>query len=383
MTIKNSLSVLIISVASIIAPHGIANERIWLEDAEINDKPAKLIFDSGSNYNFVSPKALKKLGLKFIPAATNDVIQGIWTGDTELCNMSFNGIRGETTFVVLDAPRYVGADFDGGIGWYSMSQTVLRIDAISRRLKLLPKVTRKSLRWSQFTVSTNFGTLDLRIPHGKDPDGILCIDTGFEGGVSLPKAKWVKWRKAHPGSAATLKTDYSFIDGFEIQTEAWAEKISFGPIVLTDVPIENEGPKKASVYGTNYEGTIGLAALKRMDFIVDGGNGMAYLSTKKTPPPAYTHNRLGAIFVPTATHTNQAVACVMDGGPAYEAGVRDGDILLQVDEIACTSWNASWLSRFQRSAGTKLELTLERDRKTFKTTATLRDILHPSAGRKL
>jgi C-terminal processing protease CtpA/Prc len=119
-----------------------------------------------------------------------------------------------------------------------------------------------------------------------------------------------------------------------------------------------------------------------MDFVVDGRNSVAYLLPKKSAPPTYTHNRLGAAFVPTETYTNRAVAWVITGGPAYEAGVRDGDVLLQVDEVACTSWNEGWLSRFRRPAGTKLKLTLERDGKPFKTTATLRDILRPKVDRQ-
>ena len=53
-------------------------------------------------------------------------------------------------------------------------------------------------------------------------------------------------------------------------------------------------------------------------------------------------------------------------------GVRNGDVLLQVDEVRLTSWSQSWLNHFGLKAGAKLKLTLDRDGKTFKTTATLR-----------
>jgi S1-C subfamily serine protease len=59
-------------------------------------------------------------------------------------------------------------------------------------------------------------------------------------------------------------------------------------------------------------------------------------------------------------------------------GVRNGDVLLQVDEVRLTSWSQSWLNHFGLKAGAKLKLTLDRDGKTFKTTATLREILAPS-----
>lgn len=49
------------------------------------------------------------------------------------------------TLVVLDLPRYARAsmDFDGGMGWYSLSQNVLRIDSISREITFLPKCHRR------------------------------------------------------------------------------------------------------------------------------------------------------------------------------------------------------------------------------------------------
>ena len=81
------------------------------------------------------------------------------------------------------------------------------------------------------------------------------------------------------------------------------------------------------------------------------------------------------------TQTNQAAAWVVDGSPAYEAGVRNGDVLLQVDEVTVRGWTDDWLSRFYMPAGTKLKLTLQRDGKIFTTTATLREILQPSSNK--
>jgi predicted metalloprotease with PDZ domain len=66
------------------------------------------------------------------------------------------------------------------------------------------------------------------------------------------------------------------------------------------------------------------------------------------------------------------VAQVADGSPAYEAGVRNGDVLV------------AWLTRFKHDqdpetdpAGTRLVITLKRGSETFKTTAILRNIVAP------
>ena len=131
-----------------------------------------------------------------------------------------------------------------------------------------------------------------------------------------------------------------------------------------------------------YEGTIGLAALKRLELVVDPSHSVAYWKQRKSTDSYryYSYNRLAAVFRSTAKDPNEPVARVLKGGPAYAAGVRDGDVLLQVDGIPVTSWNESWLSRFELPAGTSLKLTLKRDGKSFQTTATLREILQPAAG---
>jgi hypothetical protein len=241
---------------------------------------------------------------------------------------------------------------------------------------------KRTARWTRFGVVTNFYTLDLSFARGEGGDAVVCIDTGDPAGLFLPPSKWNQWKEAHPQAPITLETAFSPKDGFFVYEEAWANEISVGPVVLTGVPVARSGPGNEKRFGARYEGTLGMAALRRLDFTVDGNSSLAYLRAKKTHPSNYDHNRLGAVFVPTGTRTNQAVAWVIEGGPAYEAGVRNGDVLLRVDDVAVTSWSDSWLSRFRLPAGTKLKLTLKRDEKIFNTTATLREIVKPGAERK-
>src|SRR5579859_880628 len=167
------------------------------------------------------------------------------------------------------------------------------------------------------------------------------------------------------------------MDGFYTYEEAWADEISVGPLVLTGVPIESCGNGNIKRLGDSYEGTLGMAALTRLDMIVDGPSTRVYVRAKKTTPPQYTHNRLAAVFVPSLDYTNAGVARVVKGGPAYESGVRNGDILVAVDDVPVKGWDWSWRHRFYLRAGTKLKLTLKRQDKEFQTTATLREILKP------
>jgi hypothetical protein len=378
---KHALTILAVGLICWCAAPSAAEDRIWVE-AKINGKPTRLCFDSGASASALCPRTVQKLGLKFIPAPTNDFSHGVLAGDVEDCTLELEGAEGKASFLVLDLPAYVSADFDGLVGWWTIRRNVLRIDAAAREVSFLPHAPREVAPWAHLSLLTNSGSLDLQIPHDDGTNGVLCIDTGAAGGIALPGPAWRRWKEAHPNMPTTVETVFTPSDGFFVCEEAWADQIAVGPIILTGVPIAQAGPAGTDRWGAHYEGTLGLAALKRLDLVVDGNNGVAYWRPKKTRPPSYSHNRLGAVFVPTVAHTNQAVAWVVDGSPAFEAGVRNGDVLLRVDEVAVTGWSDAWLRLFYMPAGHKLKLTLERDGRIFKTTAILREILCPSPKNK-
>lgn len=373
---------LLVLVAGLFRPLlGRADERIWL-DGKINGKRVYLAFDTGSSGFALFSGVVKKIGLKFIPDPTNDYPSGVLGGVTEVCDLQMAGARGKTRFMVLDQPGYIFPDFDGLIGWNFIGERVLQIDAIHRKIDFLSDVPKKAKNWNRLRVFTNFYRLDLELPTASGTNGVVCIDTGWQDGLALPDSDWQQWRSSHPESPTTLQAEYFPGEGFGIPEQAWADEIAIGPIVLKGVPIEQSGPARLKEVGPQFRGTLGLAALKRLDLIVDAKNGWAYFRPKTTPPPPFDHNRLGAVFRPAGEYTNRAVALVVKGSPAYEANVRDGDILLQVNDVKVTSWSERWMNQFYRPAGSKLELTLERNGETFKTTATLRDILKPTSEKK-
>ena len=129
--------------------------------------------------------------------------------------------------------------------------------------------------------------------------------------------------------------------------------------------------------------TIGMAALKRVELLIDREKGEAWLRPVKTPAPAYNHNRLGAVFTPAGPQGEDLLAHVAAGSPAAEAGIRDGDVLLKIGALDATKWRTDPqvlpLSRFwQRAAGTKFDLGIRRGSEVIHVNVTLRDILPPA-----
>jgi S1-C subfamily serine protease len=150
-----------------------------------------------------------------------------------------------------------------------------------------------------------------------------------------------------------------------------------GPLTLTGVPVTEASPTQIKLGSPSFAASLGLAALARMDFIVDGIHGVACLRPKTSRPPPYQHNRLGAEFIPAGPGSDALVAQVAEGSPAYEAGVRNGDVVLSAHISPQYQKYQSELGL--APAGTKVVLNLQRGSEAFKATAILRDIVAPNS----
>ncbi len=347
-----------------------------------------MAFDTGSDSPIVLfPATVEKLGLKVLPP---DLSYRLKPGEvrarfTEECSLDIGTTHVKTSVKVIETPSYLQHGIDGIFGWPLVMDNILQIDAVKDAAEFLQDVPGDPA-WMKFELLTNSDFLDLGMLAKNGTKIVVSIDTGSSDGVKLAPPIWRQWKAAHKHSPTTLSAYFTPALGLVIEEESWAKEISLGPLTLTDVPImeaDKADIDLGSFSDTRYEATFGLAALKRLDIVIDGKHGVAYLQFKKTPPLPYEHNRLGAVFVPHDLQSDDLIAHVIVGGPAYEAGIRDGDILLKEGERDVTNWrdpNIKINTPFcEQPAGTKFELTLKRGDKVFTTTAVLRNILPPDA----
>jgi len=86
--------------------------------------------------------------------------------------------------------------------------------------------------------------------------------------------------------------------------------------------------------------------------------------------------------MPLDKNSGDLVAHVVRASPAYEAGIRNGDVLLKVGDLDVTKWRTDPkvlpLSRFwSMPSGMRLDLVLKRGNEVYKTHPLLRHILGP------
>jgi hypothetical protein len=315
--------------------------------------------------------------------------------------MTCGSITARVSFAVIDLPATIVTPVDGVFAWNPVRKGVFLmtstdsnpamvksfVEAAGSEFTLTNSFVKQAASWPKFRVLTNATTLMLEIPSRKKIGGTLVLDTGFTGGVILAPEQWRKWRAAHSDQPATFVAAYTPGIGLEVKEETWANKLAFGPMVLTDVPVMEAAPLRVkaalSSGALQYEATLGLAALERLDLIIDGPHDVVWFRAKKTPPPPYEHNRLGAVFAPPNLEAEDLFAHVAAASPAYRAGIRDGDVLLKIGELDATKWRTDPvvlpLTRFwNRPPGTQLELTLRRGQDTFKASVVLQPILPPA-----
>ena len=305
------------------------DDRIWLKNTEIDGKPVRMFFDSGSSGLCLTSQAVKRLGLKIVVPSTNSF------GETADYSADFDGQLFRSKFDVIDIPLLI-PDFDGVMGWGPMRSNIFRIDAAAQKLAFLSEAPAGVKLWTRLLIDTNAIALDLEIPAERRGQNIISIDTGDLCGLALTTREWKRWKKAHPRAPITLEA-ISTVDGIYVSEESWADQIQIGPLTLYDLPIMEGNPSTVKQRGSERD-VLGLAALRRLDLVVDGIHGVAYLRAKQIPASPYPYNRLGAVFVPAAKDSNHFVARVLTGTPAYDAGIRNGDILLKVEGQSVSDW---------------------------------------------
>jgi hypothetical protein len=361
-------------------------DRILL-DATINNKPIRLVFDTGASDLILFKQGAERLGLKVTePPRDLRLAPGeVAVGTTEECDFVLGSTRARTSLKVFEPPSFLRTRVDGAVGWRQIRYNTIQIDAGQKTATWLDKAPAETSTWLKFRIRSQARILSLEIPDQDKKGCVLTVDTGSFCGVAMSPQRWQAWKAAHTNEPATLIAGYMPGAGTVVAEENWARELTFGPLILTEVPVMPANVAEQAMGTTDFEVSFGLAALSRMDLIIDGNLGIAYLRPKQGPPPPYQHNRLGAVFAPSDLQGVDLVARVIQGSPAYEAGIRNGDVLLKVGDLDTTQWrtdpNVLPLSRFwEDPPSTKLNLTLKRGSETLMATPVLRQILGPVSG---
>ena len=359
--------------------------RIFLE-GYINGKPVKLILDTGATGPTLFRPAVKRLKLSIErPPANVKVEKGLVRyALTEKCKFQMveGGTESTLNFAVIDVPDFLTRDIDGAMGWGGFGHMMIELNSNLRKVKIRNKLEFDKSEWKCLDIRKDINVLVVNTSSKDKTRDCFLIDTGSPDGLTVGGELWDKLVGGEITNKTTLSASYMPGVGLTVNKENWLEKIDLGGLQLCDIPVKR-GMDSLKVYtDLGVDGILGMWALSCYSWILDGENGKVYYKKNELVriPEKYEYNRLGAVFVPEDIRTsNSLLAHVVKDGPAYKAGIRDGDELLKIGRLDVTKWrtdrNVLPLGRFwSNPAGTKVELLLKQNGKIKELSVTLKEI---------
>ena len=353
----------------------------WV-DARIDGNTARFWLDTGANGLLIYRPSAERLGLDLPSTEPAEALpRPYWAKKSHLVELW--GIARRQWLAVIELPHFLRLPEDGLVGWHTIRKNIVMFDAARGTIAFLSRVPDEAMTWIKLPILEGFRGLVLGVPGNGRTQGLILVDTGIWSGVGLPRSNWEDYRQANRDQPTTLSAGYTMFSGIVVREQTWADRFAFGSLELTGVTVEEDTGAGSQVVGNDHLATWGMAALKRVQLIVDGRRNVAYVKAECGPASTPEHNRLGAVFVPRDLQSQELIAHVAEGSPASEAGIRNGDVLLRSGNVDLAEWrslrmDASMSGPVYPPPGTRWDLTLKRGDEVFVATVVLRDILNPS-----
>lgn len=348
-----------------------AGERITFQ-AEVNGKPARFMVDTGTSALLTATaEGARRLDLTI---AHEDVrtgpLAGKFLGVSAPVRVTLPGGGGrDAVFEVLQpTPEHVDFDFDAFWGWPGVKHRIFHYaPGTGLRLDPSPAVDLSKAQLFRLVPGANVAIFDARSGDG-EPLPVL-VDTGSTAGVELAAPLWSAWRTAHPDHPVTLIGRYSPATGTVVSEQVFVKRLELGALVLNNVMV-TELPASQVTGTVQAKVVLGLDVFKNQGVWIDGEGGRLGILPSSSSPVRY--NRGGVSFPPPTM-----AAVVSPSGPASQAGVVKGDILLAIDGVEPAAYAArvAAASIWQQPPGTVLSLTLRRGDQKIERRVVLEDFL--------
>ena len=269
-----------------------ATPRVVFTGLAINGRPVQMMLDTGAASTVLYSTAAKRAGLNFtvprpaIPAGAFEIVAGM----SEPARVTMGSQAFTTRLPVFSVPPSQAlrsrALRDGVIGWPEVRDNILLFDAADSTVLSVAQLPQETSEWLKLKVRPH-DTLLLETPLSDGKTGLILVDTGAPQGVQLAPEQWQETRAAHPEAPVNIVNHSTWSTGSFAARAMWANEIKLGALTLTGMPVENMPPSEAAWItkacpGAEVAGVIGLAALNRVDLVVDGENGFAYLRPKRS-----------------------------------------------------------------------------------------------------
>lgn len=287
-------------------------------------------------------------------------------------NLTFPSFDLPAQQLVIKAKPLAG-DKEGTIGLMMLGRFVVELDHVAPALRLHDA---ESFRYSgpgqaiPFTIENQnpFVTVSLTLSKDEEVQGRFVIDTGAAGSIAY-LARSFAGRNRLPEHAVKSAPDSLGLTACRI------EKIAVGPFSV-DRPIVHQFG--AAGFGGNPEpdGMLGIDFLRRFRLFLDYGRKQAILEPNARYREACRFDASGIrVYRPAGERQAVQIFQVLPGTPASDAGLREGDNLMALDDRPVERMSPGMVQEALREDGRELTLLVQRKFDVFTVRLKLRKIL--------
>lgn len=348
-----------------------AKDGVQLKATINGQGPFDAGFDTGSG-NLMTASLARRLGLKIEGAATINAGGGsVPAKVVKVATINIGGLTmSDQLFAVVDTP--ITHDQDGFlVGDLLLQNLPIRIDFEKQQITFYAK--------QGFEYSGNGTAVPIHSQDGAllaeatvdGIDGLFGIDTGDSYSLSL-FAPFVNRHKLVQHYHAKIQ-GYAG-EGFGGPDHGYytrADTLQLGDFEvirpITVLSTDTQGAESS----TTVAGNIGLRIMRQFNIVFDCPHGKMYLEKNGNYGKPDIFNRAGLVLDDFPDHLT--IKTVIAGGPAAKAGLKEDDVITQIDGEPPT--DNTMVSAFTRPVGTVVHLTVRRGAITRSVSVVLRQIL--------
>jgi PDZ domain len=345
-------------------PFEVHNGHLFVHVMLNGKGPFRMLFD-GIGDNVLMPKTAAALGLTpdhATPApGSGDVKADV--GLTLVDRVEIGGIVvARQSFATINLSAFIQRvegfdDVAGLVGYELFKRFPVTLDyARSRAIFYDPATFKYSGAGTRMPFQFNE-----RLPEVDGAvDGIagkFAIDTGSHASLTLSEAFVKRNGLVAKYGAAQEITSGAALGGHVHSILARAGTLVLGPIAIDHPVTALSTQAAANVTDAGFAGNVGYGVLRQFTLTFDYANQALYIEKNANFGEADVYDRAG-LWIERA-RTGYAVVDIVKGGPAAQAGLKPGDVIIAVNGKSWTRLPLDQARETMKAApGTKLALTL-------------------------
>lgn len=221
------------------------------------------------------------------------------------------------------------APYDGLLGWECIKKYVWNINYPKRSHRFFNTLPSKIKTWTKLDLVSGADYPQIADKHGRR----IILDTGAPHAVYISKKRWNAIKLAYPDAFVSVYSGYSpAAGGFYAHECMHVSSFQLGVLELKNILLcESFANPEVMGIPDDIDIILGYGALASRQFWLDGPGEALYFSSSSQRMADPPFNLMGGTFIQDRNGGLPMKAVVAQWSPAWNAGLRTGDILVSIN----------------------------------------------------